>query len=535
MIEGLITAKSPERLATEKRMQLIREKRIRESRYSLWQYCKTESPDFYTEDNWHLKILCWVLQSLYEKKLTAEGFREICEDYAPEWFIESFDWDRLEQEWIYTKLIINMPPRTGKSRTLVNFCKWAFGRNPLNKIITGSYNDSMAQDFSRYTRDGIQEDKTYPHEIVYSDVFPGTKIKRGDASYGKWALEGSFFSYKGSGVGGSVTGKGCNISIVDDPVKDAAEAFNEGRLDIIWTWYASTFNSRLEKGGIRIVNMTRWAERDICGRLLDPTSKGGKRHKEWFVLKMTARDDVRENGTGEMLCPALLDEEMYEDLEDILDESIFDANYRQQPVDKRGRLYKEFKTYEQIPKDEAGKPLFESIISYTDTADTGEDYLACIVAGVYQGYAYVLDVLYTKEPMEVTEPQTAGMIDRNGVTLARFESNNGGRGFARVVQRLLEEKHGNVRAEVHWFHQSKNKRARIFTASHAVTRVVLFPKGWEDRWPEYYRAMRDYKAEGTNPHDDAADATTGIVEELEKQLTRVAKPAKVRFRGGRNG
>lgn len=516
-INGLQSNVTPERLVKERRLLLMREKRIRDARRSLWEYCKIESPDFYNDINWHLQLLCWVLQALYEKRLTKSSFFVAANKIAPAWYVSQIDWDGMRDDYVFTRLMINVPPRTGKSRTLVNFCKWAFGQSLKNKIITGSYNDEMAQDFSRYTRDGIQQGKTYPHEIAYSDIFPETGIKKGDASYGKWALEGSFFSYKGAGVGGSVTGKGCNISIVDDPVKDAEEAFNDNRLDVIWRWYSGTFKSRREKGSIEIVNMTRWAEKDICGRILK-----GKRASEWFVLKMKAKDPA----TGEMLCPALLDAEMLAELQDTVDESIFDANYNQEPVDKKGRLYKEFKTYEDIPRNEHGRPLFERIISYTDTADTGDDYLASIVGGVYQGYVYVLDILYTKAPMEETEPATAAMFVENGVKLARIESNNGGRGFARNVERELWETHGTRGVTIRWFHQTKNKQARIFSNSNSVQRLLLFPTDWQYRWPEYAKAMYGYKAEGKNLNDDAPDATTGLVEMLERDTRTKAKAVK---------
>lgn len=501
-----------ERRAAEKRLGLLREKRIRAARNDFWEYCKIESPDFYNEGNWHLKLLCWVLQALYEKRLTKANYWVAANIIAPAWYVGAIDWDSMRDDYTYVRLMTNLPPRVGKSRTLVNFCKWAFGRNPKNKAITGSYNDEMAQDFSRYTRDGIQQPKTFPHEIVYSDIFPETKIKKGDASYGKWALNGSFFSYKGAGVGGSVTGKGCNISIVDDPVKDAEEAFNDGRLEVIWRWYSGTFKSRREKGSIEIVNMTRWAKQDICGRILANKKRGG----EWFVLKMEAMDKA----TGEMLCPALFDREMYQEYKDTIDEAIFNANYHQEPVDIKGRLYKEFATYKDVPRDENKNTLWERIISYTDTADTGEDYLATVVAGVYQGLAYVLDVQYTKAGMEITEPETARILYERDVTLAKIESNNGGRGFARNVERHLWQDHQTKRVRVTWFHQNKNKQSRIRSGATRVMKCVLFPVDWADRWPEYYKAMTEYKAEGKNAHDDAADATTGLAEMLDKNENR---------------
>ena len=89
--------------------------------------------------------------------------------------------------------------------------------------------------------------------------------------------------------------------------------------------------------------------------------------------------------------------------------------------------------YTDIPRDEHGRPLFTHIRSYTDTADTGADYLCSIIYGEYNHEAYVLDIYYTKDPMEVTEPETARRLLAHSVNLAKIESNNGGRGFARNV------------------------------------------------------------------------------------------------------
>jgi predicted phage terminase large subunit-like protein len=130
--------------------------------------------------------------------------------------------------------------------------------------------------------------------------------------------------------------------------------------------------------------------------------------------------------------------------------------------------------------------------------------------------AYMLDVYYTKDPMEVTEPETARRLAYYGVNLARIESNNGGRGFSRNVKRELVENFKNNNVIIKWFHQSKNKNARIFSQSAAVQENILMPVDWAQRWPEYYRAMVSYQKEGKNKHDDAPDMTTGIVEMMEK-------------------
>lgn len=503
--------KTMTRQEKEKQLALKREDQIRKARVSLWEFCKTESQEFYTEDTWHLKLLCETLQALYERRLTKQFFRQLCEDVAPAWYMDTIDWDRLIDDHIYTRFMLNEPPRTGKSRTLVNFCKWAFGQDQSNRVISCSYNDEMATDFSRYTRDGIDETKTYPHEVIYNDIFPGVYIKQGNASYHQWALDGQFFNYKGAGVGGSITGKGCNISIVDDPVKDAEEAYNENRLNVIWRWYTGTFLSRLEEGGIRIVNMTRWAKKDVCGRILE-----GPEGDEWFILKMEARYEG-----DNMLCPRLLSVRSYNSLRKTMDLAIFRANYHQEPIDIQGRLYKSFKTYEDVPKDDNGNPLFEKIIAYGDTADQGSDFLCVVVAGVYKGEEYVLDVLYTKDGMEITEPLTAKMLFQNNVNYCEIESNSGGRGFARNVEKIIWDKYKTKSVIIKWHYQSKNKIARILSNGNFVMEHIYYPINWKDRWPEYYEAMTTYQKEGKNKNDDAPDATTGLAEMIGKNSVGV--------------
>jgi predicted phage terminase large subunit-like protein len=501
------------RKGLEKQLMLVREQRIRAARVSFWEFCQLDAPDFYKVDRWHLKVYCDTLQALYERELTKQLFYEICESAAPDWFIEQFDWERMDDDIVYTKLMINMPPRMGKSRTLVNFCKWILGQSITNKIMTCSYNDDMAQEFSRYTRDGIDAEKMYPHEVIFSDIFPGTKVKKGDASYKKWALEGNFFNYIGAGIGGSITGKGGDIAIVDDPIKDAEQAYNENALNKIWLWYTGTFKSRLEEKdgvpGIEIVNHTRWSDLDICGRLLADEREAA----EWFELRMEAYYE----GIDQLLCPALLSKKRYLSLRRNVDENIFFANYHQKTLNAEGRLYKQIKTYTALPVDEYGHSLAEGRINYTDTADEGSDYLASICAEMYNGELYITDILYTKDGMEITEVATAEMIYNNQSELVKIESNNGGRGFARNVEKIIWDTYKSRKSAVTWFHQNKNKKARILTNATYVQKHIYFPVNWHDRWPEFYKAINGYQREGKNANDDGPDALTGLAEMMENQ------------------
>ena len=174
---------------------------------------------------------------------------------------------------------------------------------------------------------------------------------------------------------------------------------------------------------MQIIVMTRWSTKDLCGRLL-ASEDGG----DWFVF---CRRACLDEGERRMLCPDLLSWKSYMKKRRLTSAEIADANYQQEPVDIKGKLYSEFRTYEQLPRDAEGKLDFTAIISYTDTADTGSDDLCSIVAGIHEGEGYILDVIMTDEPMEKTEPQTAEQLYSYHVETARIESNNGGRGFAR--------------------------------------------------------------------------------------------------------
>lgn len=146
--------------------------------------------------------------------------------------------------------------------------------------------------------------------------------------------------------------------------------------------------------------------------------------------------------------------------------------------------------------------------NYTDTADMGDDYLCSVCYDVGQsGRIYVTDVVYSREGMEVTERLVSEMLLRNATRSAMFESNNGGRGFARAVGKLAR----HVRIE--WFHQSGNKEARILTNSATVLQNISFPDDWAQRWPELNSHLVTYqRVFRTNRWHDAPDVLTGIVE-----------------------
>lgn len=464
------------------------------ARRSFWHYCKLLAPDFYKEDRTYLKELCYELQEFYEDNKNEKV------------------------------LIVNIPPRHGKTRTVNLFITWVFGKDKTQKIMTGSYNEMLSTESSKVVRNTIVTEKADEDKVVYSDIFPDTKIKYGDGAMNKWALEGGYSNYLATSPSGTATGFGASIIIIDDLIKNSMEAFNENVLANHWAWFTNTMLSRLEEGGKIILVMTRWSTNDLAGRAL--------RHYENSNVKVRhiCKKAYNEE-TDTMLCSEVLSKETYKENIRAMSEEVASANYQQIPVNLKGVLYTRFKTYESVPKDSEGNPVFESIRAYIDTADTGSDYLCSIIYGVYNREAYILDVYYTKEAMEVTEYETAKRLYMYKVNVADIESNNGGRGFARAVERHLREDFDSNYTRINWFFQSANKQARILSNSTWVQDHIYYPLNWKDRFPEFHNSMVTYQKEGKNLHDDGQDCITGVAETLNKpeKKARSAKGLRSRF------
>jgi len=441
------------------------------ARKSFWDYCKLFAPDFYMDDRTYLHECCDAFQAFYES----------------------------EEEL----LVVCAPPRHGKSRTATLFVQWVLGNYPKDKIVTGSYNETLSTVFSKAVRNKIQESAA-DSGIVYHEVFPNTRVKRGDAAANLWGIEGNETnSYLATSPSGTVTGFGADLILIDDLIKNEYEARNETIKDNHWRWFTDTLLSRREGKRKIIVVQTRWATDDLAGRLIVDCTNRAKTYK---LLSYAAWD-----GHG-MLCDAIMTHAQYQDLfNSDMGRDIVEANYNQSPIDMVGRLYTALGEYDELPDD------IVEIINYTDTADEGDDFLTSIDCAIdSKGIGYLIDVIYTQDSMEKTEPAVARMVTKDNVNYMWIESNNGGRGWGRNVARIAMEELDpkNTTTRFKFFTQTKNKEARILTGSTGVMNRLRFPKGWERRWPEYHRDMLRYQRIGKNAHDDAQDATTGIYEHL---------------------
>lgn len=453
--------------------ELIIEAKKELARREFYAYCQLVLPKFYKKNRPYLKTIADTMQS----------FLEADEDV----------------------LILNIPPRHGKSLTAQMFATWLFGQDSTQKIMTASYNERLSTTFARSVRNTIAREKA-DKNIVYNDIFPDVKIKYGEASASQWSLDSSEqTNYLATSPTGTATGIGANIIIIDDLIKNAQEANNARVLEDHWSWFTDTMLSRLESNGKIILIMTRWNSKDLAGKALSELPEIGYKVKH---INLKAKQD-----DGTMLCDDILSLEEYERKTRTMSPEIASANYQQLPIDVKGRLYQGFNTYDVLPE-------FEKIEAYVDTADTGADKLVALIYGIKDKQAYLIDYINSKEPMEVTEPLLAQKLVINNVNVAHIESNNGGRGFARNVERIMKQEYGSNRTVIRWFHQSKNKITRILTASSWVQQNVYFPDGWETIWRDLYEDLMSYQREGKNAHDDAPDALTGIYDKMEGQANK---------------
>lgn len=421
------------------------------------------------------------------------------------------------------RLIVSVPPQHGKSLGSSELLPaYLLGKNPDLRVAIGSYAFGLARKFNQRVQRLIAGNE-------YREIFPGTRLKGGsddvrEEGYARTTEEFDIIGREGSlkvvGRGGSLTGNRVDVMILDDLYKDAAEANSPVVRDAVVEWYNTVVRTRQHNGSRELIVFTRWHEDDLVGYLektervidlhaweqLDGIPAGAWLKVNFEAIKEEEPTQIDLRTKGEALWPERHGlEKLSADRR--RDPVTFSALYQGRPASREGLLYSAFGTYTELPPAEGRI----KIGNYTDTADTGTDKLCSVCYEVYQEGAdkrvYVTDVLYTAESMEVTEQATAMMLARNRVRVAHIESNNGGRGFARAVRRLVS----NIKIDS--FTQSANKESRILTNSATVVESIRMPADWTTRWPEFAADIRSFKRLfRANTHDDGPDALTGIVE-----------------------
>ena len=270
------------------------------------------------------------------------------------------------------RLIINMPPRHTKSEFASYMLPaWFLGRFPNKKIIQCSNTAELAVGFGRKVRNLVGSEQ-------YAKVFPDVSLRSDSKAAGRWSTSGDG-EYFAIGVGGTVTGKGADLLIIDDPHSEQEAAIastNPEVYDKVYEWYSSGPRQRLQPGGAIIVVMTRWAKKDLTGRIIKSSIE--KDGDTWETIDFPAILP-----SGRALWPEFWDLKELEVLREELPISKWQAQYQQQPTSEEGALVKRewWKTW-----DPDYPPRCEFVIQSWDTAFTKNersDYSACTTWGVF--------------------------------------------------------------------------------------------------------------------------------------------------------
>ena len=271
------------------------------------------------------------------------------------------------------RLIVNMPPRHTKSEFASYLLpSWFLGRFPEKKVIQSSNTADLAVNFGRKVRNLVQSEE-------YARIFPDVALRQDSKSAGRWATNknGEYFAI---GVGGTMTGKGADLMIIDDPHSEQEAALAAGNPEVfnsVYEWYTSGPRQRLQPNGAIVIVMTRWSKADLTGKVLKSSGELGK-DEEWEVIELPAIMP-----SGKPLWPEFWSLEELSALRDELPPPKWNAQYQQNPTAEEGAIVK--REWWKIWESEKPPPCEFTIQSWDTAFTKGErnDYSACTTWGVF--------------------------------------------------------------------------------------------------------------------------------------------------------
>jgi predicted phage terminase large subunit-like protein len=271
------------------------------------------------------------------------------------------------------RLAVFMPPRHGKSVTSsCIFPAWYLGRNPNRSVIGASYGSELAEDFGRRVRN-------FMSDPLHAAIFPECKLAADSAAQRRFDTSrgGSYFAV---GRGGAITGRGADLLLLDDLIKDSEEARSETIRRSILEWFRTVAYTRLSSSGALVVIQTRWHADDLAGRLL----------QNWHVINMPAIAEVDDEfrKAGEALWPERFPLETLKAIRSAIGGSAWTSLYQQKPSAAEGAIFK--REWWRFFREQ---PPCKRIVQSWDTAfksGAENDYSVCTVWGVTDNAYYLL-------------------------------------------------------------------------------------------------------------------------------------------------
>lgn len=402
------------------------------------------------------------------------------------------------------RLIVTFPPRHGKSElTSRRFPAWLVGRDPYRHVIFATYNQPFAEDYGRDVRGIMQSNQ-------YKQVFPDVVLAKGSAAADRLKTEqGGMLAFVGRG--GSTTGRGADYLIVDDPLKDRAEANSATVREELWAWFNDTLSTRLMSDtGAIIIIMTRWHEDDLVGRLTDPANPhyNAEEAANWKIIDIPAiagDDDVLGREPGAALWPERFG------LDYLLgfkrrNPVGFSALYQQKPTPEDGDFFKAdiIKAYrhEDLPRN---LRVYAASDHAVGTKQTNDKTCLLIVGVDDQDNIWLLDCWWKRAKTDEVVEAMIKLMKRWKPLVWWAESGHISKSIGPFLyKRMREEKvYISIREQVP--SQDKQARAQSINGRMAMG-MVRFPAfaAW------YEEAKQELLKFPQGRHDDFVDAIAHV-------------------------
>jgi predicted phage terminase large subunit-like protein len=417
------------------------------------------------------------------------------------------------------RVMIFTAPRHGKSE-IVSRRSPAFilGKNPNARIIGTSYSQSLASSMSKDVQRIIDSKE-------YHDLFPKTTLvgspfaPKGNYKYSRTTDYFEVVNHDGyylsAGVGGSITGRGADYAIIDDPVKNRQEAESLTYRDRVFDWFTSTLYTRLEKDACVLITLTRWHEDDLAGRLLRLAEENPKAD-QWYVInypaifdeKLSFIDPTDPRKHGEALWPEKYNEEKLNTIKATIGSYEWNALYQQTPSSPEGSIIKRsyFRYY-------IGRPSkFDEIIQSWDFAfDKSDDssYVVGQVWGRIGADKYLLDQV--RDRMTFTESLQAfkNLTAKYSMARAKYVENKAN-GPA-IINTLRRKISGIIPVK-----PEGTKVERLYAVSPQFEAGnVYIPDPSIAHWVNDY--VEELVSFPYSPNNDQVDCTTQALSQLEKR------------------
>lgn len=338
-----------------------------------------------------------LLEALLRKDLAAftqRSFQTVVpgQAFLPNWHLDAiaYELERCRSGEI-NRLIITIPPRNLKSiAASVAFPAFVLGHDPTRRIICVSYSQELTAKHARDCRTVIES-------AWYRKAFPAMRIDSRKNT--EVEFETTARGYRlGTSVGGTLTGRGGNLIIIDDPLKPA-DAMSDLRRKAVNDWYDGTLVSRLDSKSTDaiVIVMQRVHSDDLVAHVLE---KGGP----WVHLNLPAiadepqeialgRGQFYHRAAGEVLHPDREPMGVLDELRATMGSQMFSAQYQQAPIPPGGALIKAnwFRRYGQVPERQPGDRIVQSWDTASKASKTN-DYSVCTTWLVRGTDYYLIDV-----------------------------------------------------------------------------------------------------------------------------------------------